>query len=256
MSLSKVLREMNKIRPFAEENVDEGPRETLAGRRGRKNQALSSLARLNKEYTSNLRQTAAFVLVVGDKREEFTKLATESYKCFSADPDFFYTDLARRVPTALYLGKEGMSNIFDVLGRHLEDKANELDIVGYPQLIFRQEYRRQINTSADFVSLVKQAINEQVGGELVGLQSIKSLTEAAIKKNHNAKVTPILLPTGDEKFALTIARALERISSKIFVVAAGETSAEMKRLEGVFTFDDSENGSVKEILKTISGKTK
>lgn len=257
MSLSKVLAEIKKVQQFAEENVEEGPRETLQGRRGRKAQAVEALKRLNKEYTNNLRETAAFVLVVGNKREEFTKLATEGFKCFSADPDFFYSDLADRVPQSLYLGKEGLANTFDVIGRHLEDKALELDIVGYPQLIFRQEYRRHIKSKEEFLSLVKQAINDQVGGELVGIQAVKNLTDLAIKQNHAAKFTPILLPTSDDRFALTVAEALEKISTRVFIVAAGETSAEVKGADGgIYVVEEPTNESVKKTLKSISNSLK
>jgi len=253
MSLSTLLEEIKKARPFAEENVEEGARETLNARRGRKAQNIELMKRLKSQYASELRSTAAFVLVVGSKRKEFTE-AAEGFKCFVADPEYFYSDLAKRVPTSLYLGKEGMSNIFDILGRHLEDKAHELDIVGYPQLIFRQEYRSHISNQEEFLALVKRAINEQVGGEVVGIQSIKNLTDVAIDKNHAAKVTPILLPTGDELFALTVAEALEKISTRVFIVAAGETKETYT--EGVLVVKEPTSDSVKKTLKTISNSLK
>lgn len=255
MSLSEVLEEIKRVRPYAEGNVEELPRETLNARRGRKAQAVESLKRLNSEYADFLRKTAAFVLVVGSKREEFTKLATENFKCFSADPDFFYSDLAGRIPQSLYLGKEGMSNVFDVLGRHLYDKAVELGLGEINQIIFRQEYRRHIATKEEFLALVKQAVNEQVGSEIVGYQAIDNLTNVAIDKNHNAKITPILLTTGDEKFALTVVRDLNKISTRTFIVAAGEVSAAVHG-SGTFTLEEPTNENVKKTLKNISSTLK
>lgn len=255
MSLSTLLEEIKKARPYAEENVEEGARETLNARRGRKAQNIELLERLKEDYTNNLRKTAAFVLVVGDKRNEFTATATENFKCFSADPDFFYADLARRVPTSLYLGKEGMSNVFDVLSRHLEEKMLDLGVGEYNQLIFKQEYRSYVGSPQEFVALVKRAINEQIGGEVVGFQSAKSLTDTAIDKNHAAKVTPILLPTSDGAFALTVAEALEKISTRVFIVAAGATEFEFEPGEALVVKEPTDE-SVKKTLKTISNSLK
>lgn len=251
MNLIEILSEIKKVKPFAEEVIENGPRETMTGRLGRKNQSVETLKRLKREYTNTLRQTAAFIFVVGSKREEFLTLGVDSYKCFSADPESFFSELADRVPQALYLGKESLSNTFDVLGRHLEDKAAELDIVGYPQLIFRQEYARHLNTRQDFIDVIKQAITEQIGGELVGIQTAKLLTEQAIEKNHSAKITPVLLASGDQKFVLKVAQDLERITSRVFVIVAGDTKNLPKGLE-VLSVPEVTADSVKKTLKAVS----
>lgn len=256
MSLSKVLEEIKRVQPHAEEDVTTGPPETLAGRRGRKAQAIETLKRLKREYSNSLRETAAYILVVGDKRDAFASIATENYKCFSNDPESFFTDLVNRVPAALYINKDGESNMFDIVGRHLEDKALELDLVGYPQLIFRHEYQRHLTSKEDFLALIKLAVTEQVGGELVGIQAAKELTDAAIKRDHGAKLTPILLPTGDDKFALTVARDLERLSNRVFIVSVGKSSKAIKAADGVIFVKDPTNENVENALKTISASLK
>ncbi len=257
MALNKTLEKIKELQPFATENVEIGPRETMAGRIGRKNQAIESLKRLKREYANDLRVTAAFILVVGDKREEFAAIANENYKCFSADPEKFYSDLVDRVPSALYLGKESVSNVFDILGRHLEDKMLELESVSaYPQLIFRQHYQRTLKSREEFLSLVKEALVEQIGGEVVGIQSVNSLVGEAIKREHSAKFAPIVLPSKDEKFVLTVATDLERISNRVFVVVAGEASDEVTSNEDFLTVKEPTNESVKKVLKAISNQLK
>lgn len=251
MSLAEILKEIKSVQVFANEDVESGAPETLVGRRGRKAQSIERLKQLKTAYRNELRSTAAFIIVIGDKRDEFTSVAIEGYKCFNADPESFYSDLVDRVPKSSYLGKEGLHNLFDILGRHLEDKALELDIIGYPQLIFRQEYRKSLNTREDFLSVVKKAVTEQVGGEVVGLQAVKTLTDVAIERNNTAKMTPILLPTGDETFGLTVARDLERISNRVFVVVAGETSLQVSNEEALVVKEPTNEG-VKKALRTIS----
>jgi hypothetical protein len=250
MSLSKILEEIKKVEPLVKEDVEGGPVETLIARRGRKNQAVESMYRLKRAYSAEFRNTAAFIVVTGSKRTEFTAAAIK-HKCFSADPNEYFSKLVSRVPSELYLGKENLANTFDILGRHMEDLAHDLDIIGYPQLIFRQEYHRHVNNRQEFLSLVRQAVVNQVGGEIVGIQAVKTLTDSAIERRYAAKFAPILLTTDDERFALRVSEDLARISSRVFLVTAGETTEVLKNVPSQSVEEPTED-SVKSTLKSIS----
>lgn len=257
MSLSKVIEEIKLVKPFAEEDTEIGPRETLAGRRGRKNQSIERLKTLKFEYTQGLMQSAAFIIVTGEKRSELASIAKESFGCFSADPSSFYEDLAGRIPQAIYLGNSDVSNVIDVLGRHLEDKARELGISGYPQVIFRQEYRVTLKDKNDLVGLIKRVINDQVGSEIAGLQAVNSLVNEAIAKEYGGKITPIILATGDEKLALDLEDTLGRLHPRgVFLVVAGKGTKALKAVPGVIAIKEPTNETVEEALKTISGSVK
>lgn len=256
MSLENVLKEIQRLKPFAEENVESGPPETLSGRRGRKHQAIESLTRLKREYRQDLLRSAVFIVVSGNQRSEFETIATgDKYKLFSADPEQFYNDLAKRIPPVLYEGKESVSNMFDILGRHLEDKMNELDAIGYNQLIFKAKYFKTVRNVSEFTSLVKEAINEQLGSEIVGIQAIASILDNAIATGHNAKTTSIVLNTGDEKLATDLIKDLERLTSRVFLVLAGKSSKGLKAEENISLKDVSEE-TVKQTLDTIKSSLK
>lgn len=253
MSLSKVLEEIKKVKPHADEDCEVGPIETLNGRRGRKRAAIEQLKTLKRQYTDELRRSAAFILVTGSARDSFTNIATQEFKCFSADPEAIYKELANRISPALYQGRDTVGDLFDVLGRHLEDKAGEIGIVGYPQLIFKQQYRRNISNKEEFAELVKQALNEQVGGEIVGINAVHTLTNEAIERNHSARVTPIILSSSDEKLVVDLSSSLERLTSRVFVVTAGKSSKAIKAsVPGVISIKEPTNESVEQALTTIS----
>jgi hypothetical protein len=258
MSLNTILEKIKVQQPFADEDVDSGPRATLSARRGRKSRAVEEVKQLKEDYANELRKTTAFVLVIGDQRDEFVSIANDSFKTFSTDPNTFYTDLVDRVPPGLYLGKESLPNMFDVLGRYLEDKM--LEFVGqgvraYNQLIFRQNYSRSITTREEFLAVVRQALVEQVGAEVVGIQAVHSLTNEAIKREYVGKFfAPILLPTNDERFALTVAKDLEKITNRIFVVRAGNADLMASEAYDVVVAEPTKD-SVKKALKTISTKS-
>lgn len=251
MSLQSTLAEIKKVKAFAEEDTNSGPVETLNARRGRKNQAIEQLKRLKREYKTDLIQSAVFIVSTGSGRDEFTKTATEEFKLFSADSEEFYKDLSGRVAPALYIGKSGVSNIFDVLGRHLEDKMNELDINEYNQLLFKAPYGKQINSTEEFTQLVKQAVNSQIGAEIAGIQAINSLVDIAIEKDHADKITPIVLTTSDEQFAQDMLRDFGRLTTRVFLAVTGKGNKTLKSVDGALLLKDASKESVEAALKEM-----
>lgn len=256
MSLQSVLAEIKRVKPFAEEDVNSGPIETLNGRRGRKAQSIEQLKRLKREYQQNLIQNTVFIISTGSQRKEFEEQGVKNFGLFAADPEQFYSDLAKRVAPALYLGKEGVSNIFDVLGRHLEDKMMELDINEYNQLIFKAEYAKQINSVEQFTQLVKLAINKQIGAEIAGIQAITSLVDVAIERDHADKITPVVLSTGDEQFAQDLLRDLERLTTRVFLAVSGDAPASLRNTEGALVIEEANKTSVGNALKTMKKNLK
>lgn len=257
MSLTKTMEEIKKVRPYVTEDVDTGPRETMAGRRGRKNQAIESMKLFRREYRQGLLQSAFFVIATGSAKDEFNSLATEKFECFSAPAGAFYDSLANRIPAALYLGKESVVNLFDVIGRHLYDLAVELDLNEYEQLIFKQEHYVSIKTKEDLVQLLKNAVNSQVGSEIVGIQAVTSLVDTAIDKSHTATLTPIVLTTDDEKLALDLESSLRRLNPRgVALVVAGKGTKNLRAVPGVISVKEPNEETVGQAIKQIRGLVK
>lgn len=255
MSLSKIVEEIKTLKPFADEDVDAGPYTTMNARRGRKNQAIERLKQLKRQYRTELLESAAFVIVTGSAREAFTSAAVEGSKFFSANPNDFYEDLAGRIPEVLYKGKGTPTDLFDILGRHLYDKTMELDLSEYNQLVFRQSYRATIGSKEDLVSLIRTAINDQMGAEVVGIQAVTSLVDQAIALGHNKKVTPIILSTDDEKLALDLEGTLRKLHPRgVFTVVAGKGTKALRAIPGVISVKDPTAENVEQALNNINDR--
>jgi len=257
MGLQEIVAQIKELKVYAEENVDSGPMETLAGRRGRKSQAISQLAQLTRKYKQEMLQGAIFIVVTGAQKDAFSAMAVENFNCFASDPEEFYADLTSRIPSSLYLGKESIVNAFDTIGRHLEDKMMELDVLEYPQVVFRHEYAKTITNREEFQALVKQAVNEQVGAEIAGIQAVNSLLASAIDKNHAGKLTPIILATDDEAFVTALNHDLaRRLTSRVFVVVAGKATKAVKSIEGAITIKEPTQEVVGQVMNTIKNTLK
>jgi hypothetical protein len=253
MSLETIIKEMKTLKPLAEEDPNSGPPETMVGRRGRIAQAAERLTELKRSYAESLLQSAVFIIVAGAKRNEFSDIATgEKFNLFSSDPETFYADLANRIPPVLYANHNASpSNLFDILGRHLEDKMREIGVEQYNQLIFREKYITKMNNATEFAQVVKASINEQIGAEIVGIQAAASIVDKALSVNHQAKTTPIVLNTSDEKLALQLSSDLGRITQRVFLVNAGKSSKELRAVEESISLKEVTEDSVKSTLDQI-----
>lgn len=255
MALNQILEEMKKLQPFVDEDTDSGPSETMGARRGRQRNAVEQIKGLRKDYMSDLLRSAVFIVTVGSERDAFESLATTEGSCLQSDAESFFKDLASRVHPSLYVGRgDTVSNLFDVAGRHLEDKARELGVLEYSQMIFKAQYRRQIDTADQLTALLKQIIMEQVGGELVGVNAISQLTDDAIASGHTATVTPVVLSSADQKFSVELIGHLERLTPRVFLVVAGDSPAISG--EGAIIVKDVNAKSVKGALKQIRSSLK
>jgi hypothetical protein len=256
MALAEILQEIKTLKPLAEENLDGGPLETLAARRGRKFQSLERIRQLKTAYQRELGRSSLFIVVTGSAKDAFAKIGQEDLGLFVSNPDSIYSDLAARVSPELYMGKETISNLFDVLGRCLEDKALELDIIGYPMLRYQEKYRTTIASTEDFVNLIKRSVNDQVGAEIAGINAVRAVVDTAITRDHSAKTTSILLPTSDETLVIELMRDLGRLTPKVFLVVAGKSSKTMRGIDGAISVKEPSMESVTAALKEIKGYMK
>jgi hypothetical protein len=254
MSLSNLLSEIKSNQAAAEMNPNVGPPETLNGRIGMKRNAAETNKRLKRQYRTELMAQVAYIVVTGSNRDAFTEVASgENFGCFTADPDNFFKDLASRMDKSLF-GRESTKNLFSIAGNIIEDKAIELDLQSYPMLSFNERYNTTVRSPEEFVPVIRNAVNDQVGSELVGINAVYSVVDEAIRKDYSATVTPVILSTSDERFALDLSKNLKRLTPKVFLVAAGTASRELKETLGTFSVKNPTEDSVGKTLTTIRSK--
>lgn len=264
MSLSTILKEIEVNRANAEMDVALGSPETYGGRMGLKRAGVEAISRLKSQYHDELLKSAAFIVVTGPARDTFSELSSgPTFGCFSVDPEELFKDLTSRIDSSLF-GREGVKHLFNIATNLLQDKATELDIQSYNMVQFSDRYNSAVNSAEDFVPLIRNAVVDQMGSEIVGLNAIKLIVDRAIKNNHTSAVTPIILNTPDENFALELQKNLKShvdrngerrgLTSKVFLVVAGKASKSLNGIkDAVFVKNVSEE-SVGEALTSINNK--
>jgi hypothetical protein len=254
MSLSNILQQMEANKAAADSNPNLGPPETLNGRIGMKRAASENNKRLRLQYRKELMSQAAYIIVTGSGKDSFAEIASgESFGCFTADPDDFFKDLSSKIDKSLF-GRENTKNLFNIATNILEDKMMELDIASYPMLQFSEKYNFAVKSPEEFVPVIRNAVNDQVGSELVGLNAVYSVVDKAIASGYSATVTPVILNTPDERFAFDLSKNLKRLTPKVFLVAAGKASKELKNSLGTFSVKDPTEETVGQTLSAIRSK--
>ena len=122
------------------------------------------------------------------------------------------------------------------------------------EIKFDERYNRAVSNTEELAGLLKQAVNDQIGSEVVGLDAISSIVEKALEKKHSGSITPVLLNTSDEVFALDLQKNLTRLKTKTFVVVAGKASKTLQALPGAFVLKTVNEQTVGETLTSIRSK--
>lgn len=255
MALKEILARLKEALPIASEVIEQEPLSTYTGRIGRQRQAKEASVSLKSQYRREMLESSLFMVITGSQKEDFAKVAAEN-ETFVVSSDDFYVDLVNRIPEELYVEKQAVANVFDVIGRHLEDKAVELEIRGYPMLLMKPSYNKFIGSKAELVTLVKEAVNEQVGAEIVGITAISSILNKAIEVGHAKRITPVAIVASDDQMALDLIRDLPRLTNRVVLINAGKTSKALKSHNGTVNLKEVNEKTVIETLTNISKSTK
>ena len=258
-SLNNILKEIATHKPNAELELDMGNVNTYRARLGQKRAAEETILRLKQDYKNELLKSAAFILVTGAGTGAFVELASQDkFESFTVNPESLFQEIAEEVspPTikpSLY-GREGVKSLFSIAQNVLRDKATDIGIVEYPSFAFSDRYSMGINTKEEFAQLLKAAITDQVGSEIVGIHAVHSIIDKAIQRKHAGSVTPIILGTSDEKFALNLLTNLQKLKAKTFLVSAGKASKAIQGSSGAIVVKNVTEENVADALVTIKNK--
>lgn len=259
MSLTSILKEMESNKENAAMDLQLGSPATYGGRLGLKRAATEAIKRLRLQYRDELIKSASFIIVTGSEKDSFSQSASgDTFGCFSVDPESFYMDIAKDVsPPSVkppLWGREGIRQLFGIAQNVFRDKATDLDIDSYPSLAFNDKYNIAVSSAEDFAAVLKTAINDQVGSEIVGIYAVNSILDKAIERKHSSPVTAVVLNTGDEKFALDLQKNLKRLVPRVFLVSAGKSSKTVSGSEGAILVKKVNDENVGEALSTIRNK--
>lgn len=249
MRFDTILEQIDAEQVIASQDLNGVNIRALPYKKGQVNAAKERLEKLYSDYKEEIKKNSVFILVTGNESSEFGNIAQEKFKCFNFDAKIFYKEILEQINSHLYQDKKINSSTFEVISNVLEDKMKNFDVASYPQLMFDARYSRVIRNKDEMLDVMIDAINEIVGGEVIGLDALERVAKDGVKKKYKSRLVPILLHTEDEKLVNQLAKDLAKTSSRVVVLTAGNVKTNVPSLVALETIDEENVGNA---LKKIA----
>lgn len=221
--LEQILEQINQDKKIAEIDLSTVSPRAYPYKKGQVDSAKNRLEGLYIDYKNELLNRAVFILVTGNKSEEFANVAKEEFQCFSVSGETLAKEVVSEISPQLYKGKTVNASTFDVIDSVLEKKMKALDVLSYNSLMFNAKYQKVVKTEDDMVAVTRDAINDIVGGEVVALDALEKTAQEAVNKNYKSKIVPILIHSEDFNLIKTLSRDIMKINPRIVRILAGKT---------------------------------
>ncbi len=249
MSFETILEKIDAEQAVANQSLNNVNIRALPYKKGQINAAKENLEKLYFDYKEEVKKNSIFILVTGSESDHFADIAQEKFKCFKFDAKTFYKDILKEINPYLYQDKKINSSIFEVIGNVLEDKMKSFDVASYPQLMFDAKYSRVVRNKDEMLDVMADAINDIVGGEIVGLDALERVSKDGIEKKYKSRIVPILLYSADERFVSNLSKDLTKINSKVAVLTAGNVETDVTSFVTLEAIDEENVGNA---LKKIA----
>jgi hypothetical protein len=249
MSLESIIGNIQEEKAIAEIDLDTVSTAAYPYKQGQVKSAKHKLEGLYIDYKNELLKRAVFILVTGDDAEGFSEIADSEFNCFTTDGDALFKDIVGELNPQLYTDKMANGALFDIVSNILEHKLKHLDIVEYNELMFNTKYSRHLKDKEDCVQLVKEAVTDIVGPEVIGLNALEEVTKEAVNRGYKSRVVPILIFNKDAQFVVDISPRLRNLNPRVVRVAAGKVDID---INAKITLKKTDTKSVGEALKEIA----
>lgn len=218
-SFDALIKDIEKNREIA--NLDVGtnadPR-TYTTKLGHVKRAKQNLEDLFREYRKEVSKRAVFIVTDGSKADSFTEIANAEYGCFSVDGDAVFEDIISRIDKRYYDNQVSSPALFDLLMSSFNQVCDDVGIIGYPAVLFESKYKRRLKSKEDLLALTKEAFNDKVGSELVGLYAVDRVSRKAVNDGYNGKTIPIIIHSKDKDLIKLLSTSLKTISPNVFEI--------------------------------------
>lgn len=222
-SLKEIMEDIHKNKAVAESELSTDVN-VRRMQQGKVNQAREKLKDLYMQYRKAVMTNSLFMVVVGSTANKFAKKAQEAFSTYSYSADELFESIADKIPEKLYKNQLASRQLFEHIMARFEERAMEIDIIGYTPILFKQEFKRTLKDKGELIALMREAFAKTVGNEVVGLDVIEKTAKIAVNEGFEGKVVPIVLHTDSVEFAKGLAKDLNRISPHVIIIKSGKTS--------------------------------
>lgn len=245
MSLQSKLKEIEDLKKRATAKIDYDQSTAPVQEANRRN----AKEKLNQEVLGlqiAVLQNSLFLVVTGDKREEFAQIASE-FDVFSNSYDDFYKLIVDSIAPNAWKGVAFGPQIVDQINAVMAVFADNAGITNYDPVVYK--------TSMDggstrdpivFQANVKKFFERNLGADYSVVSALSNTTRKIAQEGFKWDTVPLLI-TADKKDAEMVTKAISSLTGRFVLIHTDEDG------EGINCVNPTEK-SVKESLLMAQGK--
>lgn len=218
-SFEALIKDIEKNKVVAAMEIGDADPRTYTTKLGHIKRAKQNLEDLFLDYRKEVMNRAVFILTKGAQADSFIEIATSEYGCFSVNGDALFEDIISRVDKRYYENMTSSPALFDLLMSSFNDVCDDIGIIGYPAVLFDSKYKRRLKSKEDLLQLTKEAFNEKVGSDLVGLYAIDKASREAVNQGYNGTTIPIIISSNDKELIGELSKSLKSITGNVFEIS-------------------------------------
>lgn len=219
-SFEALIKDIEKNKTIANTVIENPDPKTYTTRLGKQKRAKQNLDDLFLEYRTEVKNRAVFILTKGKQSQSFIDIAiSEDFGCFEVSADDLFAEIAGKVDKRYYDNQTSSPALFDILMSSFNDIADDIGIIGYPAVLFGKQFSRRLTSKEDLIQLTKEAFNEKVGSDLVGLYAIDKVSRKAVNEGYGGTTIPIIIHTEDKELTEELNSSLLRVSKNVFKIS-------------------------------------
>ncbi len=249
MGLKDILQEIDDKKKVISQDLSQVNIRARTYKVGQINSAKERLETLYVNYKNELLNNSVFILATGKNAQKFVEVGVKDFGCFAMDAKQLYKDIAEEISPQLYLNKTISSSVFDVINNVIETKMQMLDVISYNTVLFSVKYQRVVKSKEEFIDVIKDAMNDEIGSEAVGLYALENISKKAVNEGYKSRLVPIILHTDDESLIEEINKNIRKTTPRAVIVTAGKTKTSF---DSPILLDKATKAGVEEALKQIA----
>lgn len=221
MEFKDLIKKVKETKVLASADPGSDPR-TYTAKVGKIRRAKEDLAQLFGDYKTEVRRRVIFILPEGAGSEKFAALADKEFGCFVVDAEGVFKDSIANVNPVLFTNSPFNPSLLDTVTNYFQDVADEIGLMSYPMVIYKNTYARTLRNQEDLLTVTKEAFTENIGSEVVGHYAIHKVAIEALGDKFAGKMVPVILLTSDDKLRESLSETLKVITNNVFTIDTKE----------------------------------
>jgi len=253
--LKQILEEIKSNKEMAARDPESVPQEIAAAARGDIRRAKENLKGLYFKYKNELQKRIIFIMVNGKSSKKFAQTMTKNYPGVDFNAEDFYQKIVDQIDPQNYTNRTLSNSVVDILNAVVDNRCLEIGVSGRPALLYKEEYNTLLETKEDLVNVFSRMLNDQVGGEFVGIDYLDQATTKAVTEGFSGKVLPIVVHSQNVELLESLGKDFyEKLTPNVFTITAGIASKEVSEKSTLTVTGKITKTSIEKAIKQIKAE--